>query len=83
MRYKSKETANRKAVLYLRLLDSGDYYPLLCVYDADGNELMKKDLSVSADLNPYGTIGLSSKKVIINPKSNAFTTELKPISFEF
>ena len=83
MRYKVKETASRKAVLYLRCLDSGDYYPLLCVYDADGRELCKKDLPVSRDLNSYGSIRLSNKKVSINPKSNVFTTELKPISFDF
>lgn len=83
MRYKVKETVNRKAVLYLRYLDSGNYYPLLCVYDVEGNELLKKDLSVSSDLNPYGIICLSSKKVIIKQKSNAFTVELKPISFDF
>lgn len=83
MRYKVKETASRKAVLYIRYLDSGDYYPLLCVYDAEGMELCKKDLPISADLNSYGVIKLSDKKVIINPRSNAFTTELKPISFEF
>ncbi len=83
MRYKSKESTNRKAVLYLRLLDSGYYHPLLCVYDLDGNELLKKDLSVSLDLNPYGIICLSSKRVIIKPKTNVLATELKPISFNF
>lgn len=83
MRYKVKETVNRKAVLYLRYLDSEDYYPLLCVYDVEGNELLKKDLSVSSDLNPYGIIGLSNKRVIIKPKKNVFSTELKPISFNF
>ena len=83
MRYKIKETANRKAILYLRYLDCGEYYPLLCVYDTEGNELLKKNLPICTDLNPYGTIILSNKKVTIKPKSNAFVRESKPISFEF
>ena len=83
MRYKVKKSTNREAVLYLRLLDSGCYYPLFCVYDSDGKELLKKDLSVSADLNPYGTIVLSGKKATINPKSNVFTAKQEPITFNF
>lgn len=83
MRYKTKETANRKAILYLRYLDIGKYHPLLCVYDTDGNELLKKDLSVSVDLNQYGSICLSNKKVTVKPKSNVFSDKLKPLVFDF
>ena len=39
MKYKEKISKNRKAVIYLRLLDSGMYYPLLKVYDMNNNTL--------------------------------------------
>lgn len=81
MQYKVKETASRKAVVFLRYLDSGLYFPLLCVYDADGNQLLKKDLPVCADLNAFGTIQLSNKSVTIKPRQNAFTSALIPQSF--
>ena len=83
MRFKVKETATRKAVVYMRWLDCLRYAPLLCVYDAEGNELLRKELALISDFDAFGTIQLSNKKVTIKPRTNVFTKHLKPISFEF
>ena len=82
MLFKEKKSAKTTAKVYLRLLDSGKYFPLLCVFDLDGQELLCKDLPKTIDLNIIGEIQLSSKKVTIKPRKNAFTTDLKPISYE-
>lgn len=80
--FKGKKSAKATAKVYLRLLDSGNYFPLLCVTDLYGRELLRKDLPETIDLNIIGEIQLSSKKVTIKPRENVFTTDLKPISFE-
>ena len=82
MFFKEKKSAKATATIFLRLLDSGKYFPLLCVTDIDGNEILHTDLPETIDLNIIGEIQLSTKKVTIKPRKNAFTMDLKPISFE-
>lgn len=81
MCFKVKETATRRAVVYLRCLDSGYFFPLLCVYDTDGKELLRKDLEPCMELNAFGVIQLSNKKVSIKPRENALSHDLEPITF--
>lgn len=84
MKYKEKISKTRKAVIYLRLLDSGMYYPLLKVYDMNNNTLFIKDLPQSSiDLNQYGQIQLSSTRVTIVPRNNAFSTSLTKLIFNY
>ncbi|MBQ7089651.1 MAG: hypothetical protein IJN82_00875 [Clostridia bacterium] len=82
MFFKEKKSAKATATIFLRLLDSGKYFPLLRVTDLDGQDLLCKDLPETFDLNSIGEIQLSTKKVTIKPRKNAFTMNLKPISFE-
>ena len=79
---KEKKTEKAKATIYLRLLDSGKYLPLLCVVDSDNNEILSEDLPETIDLNSLGEIQLSGKKVTVKPRKNALASALKPISFE-
>ncbi len=81
MRFKVKETATRRAVVYLRCLASGEFFPLLCVYNTDGKELLRKDLEPCMELNAFGVIQLSNKKVTIKPRENALSYDLEPITF--
>ena len=81
MLFKEKKSAKNTASIYLRLLDNGNYHPLLCVNDLDGKEILRADLPETMDLGIIGSIQLSSKKVTINPRNNAFTENLKPITF--
>ena len=81
MLLREKKSTKSNAKVYLRLLDSGKYLPLLCVTDLDGHELLRKDLPETIDLNIIGEIQLSSKKVTIKPRKNTFTVDLKPITF--
>ncbi len=82
MHFKEKKSAKGTATIYLRLGDNGKYLPLLCVTDVDGNEILRRDLPETIDFNIIGEIQLSSKKVAVKPRKNAFTTGLNPISFE-
>ena len=82
MLFKEKKTEKVKAIIYLRLLDSGKYLPLLCVVDSDNNEILSEDLPETIDLNSLGEIQLSGKKVTVKPRKNALASTLKPISFE-
>ena len=50
--------------------------------DIDGNEIFSANLPETIDLNIIGEIQLSSKKVTVKPRKNAFTKGLEPISFE-
>lgn len=82
MRFKEKKAAKGTAVIYLRLLDNAYYLPLLSVTNADGTEILRENLPKTLDLRNIGEILLSSKKVTVKPRKNAFTKGLKPISFE-
>ena len=81
VKYKEKQAAERKAILYLRYLDNGRYFPLLRVYDADDTLLLEQDLPETNHLDAYGTIRLSAKKVTIQPKKSAYAQTPEPLTF--
>ena len=80
MRFKEKTSAQIRAVLYLRLLDNCNYFPLLRVYDNDDNIVFERALPESLTLDDYGQITVSSKKVTIRPRKNSWT-DGEPIVF--
>lgn len=83
MKFKEKVSSKRKAVVYLRYLDTCRYYPLLRVYDTEENLLFEKGLPETLMLDYLGEIQISTKKVTIKPRKNAFTSGLKPLVFEY
>ena len=83
MKFKEKVSTKRKAVVFLRFLDSCKFYPLLRVYDSEDNLLFEKDLPETVMLDYLGEIQVSTKRVTIKPRKNAFTTQAKPLSFEY
>ena len=83
MKFKEKVSTNRRAVIFLRYLDSCKFYPLLMVYDAEENLLLKKDLPETVMLDYIGDIQVSTKRVAIKPRKNAFTTQIAPLVFEY
>lgn len=56
--------------------------PLLQVMDTNGKKVLFRDLPEIFDLSFLGEIQLSSKRIIIKPRKNAFTKDLTPITFE-
>lgn len=82
MLFKEKKSAKGIAKIYLRLLDNGNYLPLLSIIDIDGKEIFKADLPETIDLNIIGELNLSSKNVTVKPRKNAFSKHLQPISFD-
>ena len=83
MKFKEKVAAKRKAVIYLRYLDSGRYLPLLRVLDLEDRILFETDLPEMLDLNCLGDIQVSSKKVTVKPRKNAYTKGTQPLSFDY
>ena len=83
MKFKEKISTNRKAVIFLRYLDSCKFHPLLRVYDAEDNLLFEKDLPETVMLDYIGDIQVSTKRVAIKPRKNAFTTQIAPLVFEY
>ena len=83
MLIKEKATAKRRAVLYLRFLDSCKYAPLLRVYDGEGSLLLERDLSQMVTLDAIGELQVGLKKVTVKPRKNALTEGKKPIIFEY
>ena len=81
MKFKEKVSSQRRAVLYLRYLDTCMNFPLLRVYDNDGNIVLEKDLPESLTLDNLGQISVSSRKVTIRPRKNSWTKG-EPIVFE-
>jgi hypothetical protein len=81
MKFKEKISSQRRAVLYLRYLDNGKYFPLLRVYDNEDNIILEKELPESQTLDPYGQISVSSRKVTIKPRKNSWA-DSEPIVFE-
>lgn len=82
MVYKTKSAQGRKAVLSLRFLDSGEYFPLLCVYDNEDNLLLQEDLGTMRDLSTLGEIRLTGKRVSIYPRQSAKSKTFRPLNFE-
>ena len=83
MPFREKATAKRRAVLYLRFLDSCRYAPLLRVYDGAGSLLLERDLPQMVTLDALGELQVGLKKVTIKPRKNALTAGKKPIIFEY
>ncbi len=83
MKFKEKVSTKRKAVIFLRFLDTCKFYPLLRVYDNEENLLFEKDLPETVALDYLGDIQVSAKRVTIKPRKNAFTTQTSPLVFEY
>lgn len=82
MRFKEKRVPGLTATVFLRLLDSGLYLPLLCVSDADGQEKLRADLPPCMELHALGEIRLTRRTVTILPRRNAFTVGMEPLHFQ-
>lgn len=83
MPFREKATAKRRAVLYLRFLDSCKYAPLLRVYDGEGSLLLERDLPQMVTLDALGELQVGLKKVTVKPRKNALTAGKKPLVFEY
>ena len=83
MKFKEKKSTSRKAIIFLRYLDDCMYYPLLRVYDLDDNMLFEKDLPKTLMLDYFGEIQVSTKRIKIKPRKNAFSDLKKEIIFEY
>ena len=83
MKFKEKVSTKRKAVIFLRYLDTCRFYPLLRVYDTDENLLLEEDLPQTVALDYLGEIQISAKRVTIKPRKNAYTTQNQPLVFEY
>ena len=83
MKFKEKSSAKRKAIVFLRFLDTCKFYPLLKVYDENDKLIYEKDLPEAMTLDYLGDIQISTKRVTIKPRKNAFTTQYEPLVFEF
>lgn len=81
MKFKEKISAKCSAVIYLRYLDCGKYFPLLRVFDKSGQILLEKDLPKMSTLDLLGEISVSSKKVLIKPKKNLHSCSVESIEF--
>lgn len=83
MKFKEKTIANRKVAIFLRFRDTCMFYPLLRIYDIEGNLLFEKDLPEAATLDYLGDIKVSTKRVAISPRKNAFTRQMTSLIFEY
>lgn len=83
MKFKESRTTTRIATLYLRYLDACLFSPLLQVCDTQGSVLLEKDLPAMLTLDALGSLSLSSHKVTIRPRKNAFTAHMPPIVVEY
>ena len=83
MFFKEKTTAKRRAVIYLRFLDSCRYAPLLRVYDGAGDLLLERDLPQMVTLDALGELQVGLKKVTVKPRKNTLAAGKKPLVFEY
>lgn len=83
MKYKEKSSSQRKAIVYLRYLDSCRFLPLLRVYDFNDNLLFETDLPETVDLSYLGEIHISNKKIVIKPKKAAYIELTEHLCFEY
>ena len=83
MKFKEKVTSKRKAVIFLRFLDTCRFYPLLRVYDAEENILFEKDLPPTVTLDYLGEIQVGVKHVTIKPRKNTYTAQNQPMTFDY
>lgn len=80
MKFKEKRSSKNKAIIYLRYLDNGQYSPLLRIFDLEDIMLFEKELPETNDLDSYGEIQLSGKKITIKPRKNNFARNHEPIT---
>lgn len=83
MRFKQKTNGSHTAVVYLRCTDDGRYVPLVCVYDADGQELARGEMAETVDLLSVGEVRLGAHKVTVLPRRNALTAGMVPFELTF
>ena len=83
MKYKEKEANNKKAIIYLRFLDTCKYFPLLRLFDNKGTIILEKDLPESITLDYIGEILVQKEKIVIKPKQNALTKNLDNIVINY
>ena len=83
MKYKEKEANNKKAIIYLRFLDTCKYFPLLRLFDNKGTIILEKDLPESITLDYIGEILVKKENIVIKPKRNTFTTNLDNIVINY
>ena len=83
MKFKEKVSSKRKAVIFLRFLDTCKFCPLLRVYDTEDNLLFETDLPETAMLDYLGDIQINTKRVTVKPRKNAFTTKYNPLVFQY
>ena len=83
MKFKEKVSNKRKAVIFLRFMDTCRFSPLLRVYDAEENLLFEEDLPQTVELDYLGEIQINAKRVTIKPRRNAYTRQNKPMVFEY
>lgn len=83
MLFKEKTGAKRRAKLFLRYLDACRYAPILQVSDTDGHLLFETDLPERETLDYLGNIRLSAKRVVVEPRKNAFTDGAEALVFDY
>ena len=83
MKYKEKEVNNKKAIIYLRFLDTCKYFPLLRLFDNKGTIILEKDLPESITLDYIGEILVKKENIVIKPKRNTFTKNLDNIVINY
>ena len=83
MKYKEKETAKNKVIIYLRFLDTCEYFPLFRLFDLTGTLILEKDLPKSLTLDYIGDVLIKKESIIIKPKQNAFTKSLENIVINY
>ena len=83
MKYKEKETNNKRAIVYLRFLDTCEYSPLLRLFYNKGTIILEKDLPKSITLDYIGEILVKKENIVIKPKRNAFTKNLDNIIINY
>jgi hypothetical protein len=83
MKFKEKVTGKRRAVVFLRYLDTCRYSPLLQVYDTEDHLLFSQDLPETISLDYLGEIQVSGKRVTMKPRKNALTTQMAPMVFTY
>lgn len=83
MKFKEKKSTKRKAIIFLRYLDDCIYHPLLRVYDMNENILFERDLPKTLMLDYLGEIQVSTKRIVIKPRKNAFSAKKREMVFEY
>ena len=53
------------------------------VYDTEDNLIMEKNLPETVMLDYIGDVQVSAKRVTVKPRKNTFTTNIKPLVFEY